>query len=200
MAPTCSKHEFDHQLSSITDSIRYKMYFLIKIKYFALFFINHCHFIIKINSNCLTFIHTNVILYIVYIYNIIKECIPLDIIINNSSGIPIYEQIYNQLKSLIVTGNLKEGEALPSMRLLAKELRISVITTKRAYEELERDGLIETITGKGSFVGKQNIEVIREEYLKETEDYLNKAIESARHADMSLDDLTDLLKILYEFE
>ena len=124
----------------------------------------------------------------------------MDIIINNSSGIPIYEQIYNQLKSLIVTGKLKEGEALPSMRLLAKELRISVITTKRAYEELERDGLIETITGKGSFVGKQNIEVIREEYLKETEDYLNKAIESARHADMSLDDLTDLLKILYEFE
>ena len=124
----------------------------------------------------------------------------MDIIINNSSGIPIYEQIYNQLKSLIVTGKLKEGEALPSMRLLAKELRISVITTKRAYEELERDGLIETITGKGSFVGKQNIEVIREEYLKETEDYLNKAIESARNADMSLDDLTDLLKILYEFE
>lgn len=124
----------------------------------------------------------------------------MDIIINNSSGIPIYEQIYNQLKSLIVTGKLKEGEALPSMRLLAKELRISVITTKRAYEELERDGLIETITGKGSFVGKQNIEVIREEYLKETEDYLSKAIESSRHADMSLDDLTDLLKMLYEFE
>lgn len=124
----------------------------------------------------------------------------MDIIINNSSGIPIYEQIYNQLKSLIVTGKLKEGDALPSMRLLAKELRISVITTKRAYEELERDGLIETITGKGSFVGKQNIEVIREEYLKETEEYLGKAIESARHADMSLNDLTDLLKILYEFE
>lgn len=129
-----------------------------------------------------------------------KECILLDIIINNSSGIPIYEQIYNQLKSLIVTGKLKEGDALPSMRLLAKELRISVITTKRAYEELERDGLIETITGKGSFVGKQNIEVIREEYLKETEAYLSKAIESARHADMSLSDLTDLLKMLYEFE
>lgn len=124
----------------------------------------------------------------------------MDIIINNSSGIPIYEQIYNQLKSLIVTGKLKEGDALPSMRLLAKELRISVITTKRAYEELERDGLIETITGKGSFVGKQNIEVIREEYLKETEEYLGKAIESARHADMSLNDLTDLLKMLYEFE
>lgn len=124
----------------------------------------------------------------------------MDIIINNSSGIPIYEQIYNQLKSLIVTGKLKEGDALPSMRLLAKELRISVITTKRAYEELERDGLIETITGKGSFVGKQNIEVIREEYLKETEEYLGKAIDSARHADMSLNDLTDLLKMLYEFE
>lgn len=124
----------------------------------------------------------------------------MDIIINNSSGIPIYEQIYNQLKTLIVTGKLKEGDALPSMRLLAKELRISVITTKRAYEELERDGLIETITGKGSFVGKQNIEVIREEYLKETEDYLSKAIESSRHADLSLEDLTDLLKMLYDYE
>ncbi|WP_455718575.1 GntR family transcriptional regulator [Anaerosporobacter sp.] len=124
----------------------------------------------------------------------------MDIIINNSSGIPIYEQIYNQLKSLIVTGKLKEGDALPSMRLLAKELRISVITTKRAYEELERDGLIETITGKGSFVGKQNMEVIKEEYLKETEGYLLKAIDSSRHADMNLDDLTELLKMLYDLE
>lgn len=165
-----------------------------------LFSFNHCHFINKINSDHLTFKHSSVILYIAYIYNITKGCIPLDIIINNSSGIPIYEQIYNQLKSLIVTGKLKEGDSLPSMRLLAKELRISVITTKRAYEELERDGLIETITGKGSFVGKQNIEVIREEYLKETEDYLSKAIESARHADLSLKDLTDLLKMLYDYE
>lgn len=124
----------------------------------------------------------------------------MDIIISNSSGIPIYEQIYNQLKSLIVTGKLKEGDALPSMRLLAKELRISVITTKRAYEELERDGLIETITGKGSFVGKQNIELIKEEYLKETESHLIKAIESSKHADMKLDELTELLKVLYDFE
>ncbi|WP_167958248.1 GntR family transcriptional regulator [Anaerosporobacter faecicola] len=124
----------------------------------------------------------------------------MDILINNSSGIPIYEQIYNQVKTQIVTGQLKEGEALPSMRLLAKELRISVITTKRAYEELERDGLIETITGKGSFVGKQNIEVIREEFLKETEEHMQKAIESARHTDMNLQDLIELLKMLYDFE
>lgn len=124
----------------------------------------------------------------------------MDIIISNSSGIPIYEQIYNQLKSLIVTGKLKEGDALPSMRLLAKELRISVITTKRAYEELERDGLIETITGKGSFVGKQNIELIKEEYLKETESHLIKAIENSKHADMKLEELTELLKMLYDFE
>lgn len=124
----------------------------------------------------------------------------MDIIISNSSGVPIYEQIYTQIKTLIVTGKLAEGEALPSMRLLAKELRISVITTKRAYEELERDGFIVTITGKGSFVGKQNIEVIREEYLRETEEYMTKAIQSGKHANMNFQDLTDLLKMLYEFE
>ena len=124
----------------------------------------------------------------------------MDIIISNSSGVPIYEQIYSQIKTLIVTSKLAEGEPLPSMRLLAKELRISVITTKRAYEELERDGFIVTITGKGSFIGKQNIELIREEYLRETEAYMTKAIQNGKHANMNLHDLTELLKMLYEFE
>ena len=87
----------------------------------------------------------------------------MDIIIRNSGGIPIYDQITRQVKGLILRGELREGEALPSMRLLAKELRISVITTKRAYEELEREGFIQSVPGKGSFVAPQNIELIREE-------------------------------------
>ena len=90
----------------------------------------------------------------------------MNIIISNSSGKPIYEQISTQIKEHILRGELDRGEALPSMRLLAKELRISVITTKRAYEELERDGFIETVTGKGSFVANKNTELVREEYLK----------------------------------
>ena len=90
----------------------------------------------------------------------------MDIILSNSSGIPIYQQISSQIKGLIINGTLKEGDALPSMRTLAMELRISVITTKRAYEELEHDGFIESYTGKGSFVKAQNPELLREENLK----------------------------------
>ena len=85
----------------------------------------------------------------------------MDIIISNASGKPIYEQITSQIKTLILNGTLREGESLPSMRLLAKELRISVITTKRAYEDLERDGFIETVTGRGSFVAGKNLEFVR---------------------------------------
>lgn len=122
----------------------------------------------------------------------------MDIIISNTSSQPIYEQIYSQIKSMILTGTLKEGEALPSMRFLAKELRISVITTKRAYEELERDGFIETITGKGSFVGKPNVELIKEEHLKAAEEYLDLAVKQARLAGLPLSELVSLLKILYQ--
>ena len=122
----------------------------------------------------------------------------MDIIISNSSHSPIYEQIYSQIKAMILNGTLKEGDALPSMRLLAKELRISVITTKRAYEELERDGFIETITGKGSFIGKANVELIREEHLKAIESSFTNAINHAKMANLSLDELLSLLTILYE--
>ena len=90
----------------------------------------------------------------------------MDIVISNASGKPIYEQITGQIKGMILSGVLLEGDALPSMRLLAKELRISVITTKRAYEELEREGFIETVMGKGSFVAGRNMELIREEQLR----------------------------------
>ena len=96
----------------------------------------------------------------------------LDIIIRNSSDQPIYDQIYSQIKNHIISGKLQEGEALPSIRSLAKDLRISVITTKRAYDELERDGFIYTVPAKGCFVAEKNIELIREENLKKIEEYM----------------------------
>lgn len=122
----------------------------------------------------------------------------MDIIISNSSGKPIYEQITSQIKNLIMNGTLREGDLLPSMRLLAKELRVSVITTKRAYEDLERDGFIETVLGKGSFVAKQNIEFIREQQLKTVEGHLQRAVDVAKASSIGLDELADMLAILYE--
>ena len=124
----------------------------------------------------------------------------MDIIISNSSDKPIYEQITSQIKSMIMTGALQEGDALPSMRLLARELRISVITTKRAYEDLERAGFIETVTGKGSFVAPKNIEFIKEEQIKLAEDYIQKAVGVARSGGIGLDELVEILTILYKGE
>ena len=121
----------------------------------------------------------------------------MDIIISNSTGEPIYEQISSQVKALILGGTLKEGDALPSMRMLALELRISVITTKRAYEELERDGFIESYTGKGSFVKAQNAELLREENLRQIEKTLGEVCSKARESGVSLDELTDILSIIY---
>ena len=100
----------------------------------------------------------------------------MDIIISNSSSSPIYEQITRQIKDQILQGELKAGDALPSMRMLAKELRISLITTKRAYEELERDGFIETVPGKGCFVSEKNTEFLREEQLRQVEGFLQQAV------------------------
>lgn len=122
----------------------------------------------------------------------------MDIIISNSSGEPIYEQIITQVKSLIMTGELKPGDALPSMRALAQSLRISVITTKRAYEELERDGFIESYTGKGSFVKQQNVELIKEENLHQIETLLSQAVDKAKLSNLSLDELSDILTYFYE--
>lgn len=124
----------------------------------------------------------------------------MDIIISNASGKPIYEQITSQIKNLIITGELKEGEALPSMRLLAKELRISVITTKRAYEDLERDGFIETMTGKGSFVAGKNVEFFKEEQLKIAEEHLRQASEIAQKSGITLEELVEILTLLYREE
>ena len=104
----------------------------------------------------------------------------MDIILSNASGKPIYEQITDQIKEQIMAGALSAGDALPSMRLLAKELRISVITTKRAYEELERDGFLENVPGKGCFVAPQNRELLREAQLRKVEEKLSQAVEEAR--------------------
>lgn len=124
----------------------------------------------------------------------------MKIIISNSDNRPIYEQITSQIKGLIVSGKLKEGEALPSMRLLAKELRISVITTKRAYEELEREGFIVSITGKGSFVNRQNTELIREQYLKEIEEKLKEIIQLSLMAGIGRKEISEMFDVLSESE
>ena len=122
----------------------------------------------------------------------------MDIIISNASDKPIYEQITSQIKNLIIAGALRQGEALPSMRLLAKELRISVITTKRAYEDLERDGFLETVAGKGSFVAGRNLEIIREEQLRMAENSIQKAVEIAKSGGITKEELIELLNILYD--
>ena len=121
----------------------------------------------------------------------------MDIIISNSGGVPIYDQITRQMKGLILRGELKEGEALPSMRLLAKELRISVITTKRAYEELEREGFITTVPGKGCFVAPQNPELAREDALRRAGEHLSRAVDIAKPAGLTLSELTETLNLLY---
>ncbi len=124
----------------------------------------------------------------------------MNIFISNSSEKPIYEQITMQLKQLIMNGELESGSPLPSMRTLAKELRISVITTKRAYEDLERDGFIHTIVGKGSFVAEKNLDFVREEQLRIIEDHLAKAIAGAKAGGIDLNELQVILKMMFEEE
>lgn len=121
----------------------------------------------------------------------------MNIIVRNTGDAPIYDQITRQVKAHILRGELKEGDALPSMRLLAKELRISVITTKRAYEELEREGFITTVPGKGCFVAPQNLELARESALRQAEEHLSRAVDVARTGGITLSELTETLNILY---
>lgn len=120
----------------------------------------------------------------------------MNINISNASGKPIYLQIADQIKTLILEGKLKEGEMLPSMRNLALELRISFMTTKRAYEELEHDGFIESYTGKGSFVRAQNLELFREEQIKAIEALLIDAGERAQKIGITMDELHELLDLV----
>lgn len=124
----------------------------------------------------------------------------MEIIISNSSGKPIYEQITDQVKSQIMSGQLKAGDALPSMRALAQSLRISLITTKRAYNDLEAEGFVETVAGKGSFVAAQDPELLREANLKLAEESIRRAVEVAKRGGISKDELTEMVDILYEGE
>ena len=124
----------------------------------------------------------------------------MDIIISNSSGQPIYEQICRQIKGAVASGKLKPGEPLPSIRNLARDLRISVITTKRAYEELERDGFIFTVAGKGSFVAQQDVELARESSLREIELHLQSALELSRQIELPINELQNILHVLSEEE
>ncbi|MBO1679607.1 GntR family transcriptional regulator [Bittarella massiliensis (ex Durand et al. 2017)] len=124
----------------------------------------------------------------------------MDIIIQNSSDKPIYQQIVDQIKDRVLTGVLQPGEALPSMRLLARELKISVITTKRAYEELEREGFLTTQPGRGSFVAEKNLEFAREERMRALEESLAKAVELARGCGVSERELVQLVTLLYSGE
>ncbi|WP_338852204.1 GntR family transcriptional regulator [Clostridium perfringens] len=122
----------------------------------------------------------------------------MNIVVSNTSGVPIYEQIAKAIKNEILSGDLKENSALPSIRSLASELRVSVITTKRAYEELERDGFIYTLPGKGSYVAEQNKELLMEEKLREIEEKLGEAIDIANSIGLNFNDLVVMLKTLKE--
>ncbi len=120
------------------------------------------------------------------------------ITIDNKSGIPIYEQIYSQIKNQIISSAIGENEMLPSIRSLAKDLRISVITTKRAYDELERDGFIYTVAGKGCFVAQKNTELLREENLKNIEYHIEEILKLSSGCNLTTDDIIDMIRIMEE--
>lgn len=122
----------------------------------------------------------------------------MQIFIDNKSGVPIYEQIYSQIKTQIISGAIAENEALPSIRNLAKDLRISVITTKRAYDELEKEGFLYTVAGKGCFVAPKNTELLREENLKAIEAHLSEAVRLAASCNLSRADILEILNLLTE--
>ena len=122
----------------------------------------------------------------------------MNLFIDNKSGAPIYDQIYNQIKNEILNGNLQPDEALPSIRALARELRISVITTKRAYDELEKEGFLYAIPAKGFFVAAKNTELLREENLKQIESHLTEAVRLAASCGLAKNDLVEMLELLWE--
>ena len=122
----------------------------------------------------------------------------MNIIISNSSAVPLYEQILNQIKTQILSGELSSDELLPSIRVLAKELKVSIITTKRAYEELEKEGFIETVVGTGTFVSHSNSERLREAAMAEMEDKLEAVIISAKSLGLTLDECIEIFKSIYE--
>ena len=124
----------------------------------------------------------------------------MNIIITNSSGIPIFEQIENAIKEAIFSNELKEGEMLPSVRSLANDLKISFLTVKRAYDELEKAGFIKTVQGKGSYVSPKNLDLIKEEKLKEVQDYIEKIYDISKISNISEDEIKELFNIIFEEE
>lgn len=124
----------------------------------------------------------------------------MNLFVDNKSGIPIYEQIYKQIRQCIISGELSEGDMLPSIRNLAKDLGISVITTKRAYEELEKDGFIYTVAAKGCFVAPKNVELIREELLRRIEGHMQEIVQLAKACRLTKEDITEMLDIIMEEE
>ncbi|MDO4719157.1 MAG: GntR family transcriptional regulator [Peptostreptococcaceae bacterium] len=122
----------------------------------------------------------------------------MEIIISNHANKPIYEQITSQIKAMIMSGELQAGEPIPSMRSLARSIQVSVITVQKAYEDLQRDGFIETVVGKGSFVAAKNREFYREEQQKKAEEYLLSAAEIGKNSDIPLSKLIELLRLFYE--
>lgn len=136
-------------------------------------------------------------LYIMHIYGIDRGDYVI-ILIDNKSGAPIYDQIYSQIKSQIISGALKEDELLPSIRGLAKDLRISFITTKRAYEELEKDGFIYTLPGKGCYVAPKNIELLREENLKKIEEHIDEIVRLAASCNLTKKDIIEMVNFSLE--
>ena len=145
----------------------------------------------------LLFVHI-VYIYIIYTICTLRRGDKLNINISNTSTIPLYEQIQTQIKSQILNGSLKQGEGLPSIRNLAKELKVSIITTKRAYEELEKEGFIETIVGKGTFVSHQNTERLKEITLYNIENKLEEIIKQAKSAGITLEEGLEIFKSIYE--
>ena len=122
----------------------------------------------------------------------------MNILISNASDKPIYEQIFTQIKALILSGTLEPGQALPSIRALAKDLRVSVITTKRAYDELEQAGYVNTVPGKGCFVADHSPQLVREAVQTQLEEHLTQAIELARRCGLRLEEIGELLKLLWD--
>ncbi|MDE5738065.1 MAG: GntR family transcriptional regulator [Oscillospiraceae bacterium] len=124
----------------------------------------------------------------------------MEIIISSNTNVPIYEQITSQIKAMVMSGQLQQGDAIPSMRGLAKSLHISVITVQRAYEDLQRDGFIETTVGRGSFISANGKQFYQEERQRQAEEHLLKATEIARTSNISLEKLIELLTMFYEEE
>lgn len=130
-------------------------------------------------------------------YNLRRETEYVDIIISSSSNKPIYEQISMQIKAMVMNGELKAGDAIPPMRVMAKSLHVSVITVQHAYEDLQREGFIETIIGKGSFIAAKDTGLIREEYLKKTEALIEEAARLGKDNGIPLQKLQELLNLYY---